>query len=410
MAKDKLFVRISNTDTAPMLSLNLLALSTSRVEADVGEMSITPRTFVSRTFNQSILDNSKSTPDLNDYWFVDKFKNKEGYTVIRFGIDRKGILVDRFNSTLLEEPVKIFSPSSNQSTTGSNNSTQYKPGVQHHKLEAHLVKQAIEYLVSNTNSSTVLVHIFERDGDSIKIDDSANPRTHTVLLYKNSQLSQSSSGVHTKHEILVIDPNNFTYSSHLRELSTHTEFLTLSRDVEIITLHSKKLQIYKPGSTGPSANQYRDCLDVGVKLAFLLSKTNPYIKVDGIQIDEDFLKKMHIIKIISNVPSIDESIIDKNGPIRIKQASDTEMVEKFYIAQKFINKVLKMFSGYLEIRELDKKKEEAVKLLKNEIDQNGEPHYEHVFKDLSRFDQDACSELKLLTEQHHEDVVKLLGN
>ena len=106
MAKDKLFVKISNTDTAPMLSLNLEALS-SKV-AEVEEMSITPRTFISRTFNAGILnqDPNKQT-DLDDYWFIDEYQYQQGAPVMRFGIDRGNMQLR--GDELLGERVKVFS-------------------------------------------------------------------------------------------------------------------------------------------------------------------------------------------------------------------------------------------------------------------------------------------------------------
>jgi hypothetical protein len=72
MAKAKLFVKTHSSGLEPMSKLGVTQLS-DRVETEVQEMSITPRTFVSRTFNESILDNGKTTLDLDDYWYIDEY-------------------------------------------------------------------------------------------------------------------------------------------------------------------------------------------------------------------------------------------------------------------------------------------------------------------------------------------------
>ncbi len=213
----------------------------------------------------------------------------------------------------------------------------------------------------------------------------------------------------SKQQMLVIDPNNFTYSSHLRELNSH-----LDQTIELVTLHSKKLQIYKPVDVGPS--KFRDCADICVKLGFLLNKHKPHLKtnMDGgtIIIDEDFLKNLDIIKMVSNVPSIDDGIlVGKSIPARIKQASDITVIEKFYKFQGFINKSMNALSAYIDpvkVAAKQKELESAVGNINYDID--GTPDYAGGLKNLGVFEAVIYIDCKTLVDENHQQTLDLLGN
>lgn len=179
------------------------------------------------------------------------------------------------------------------------------------KLEFVNTNMAIDYL--KTGTKVALVDIFDRDADyNVKIDmETSLYKTHTVVLYEKSG------------KYLVIDPSNATFS-----------YALAGAHEDIRLCFSNKLQIYKPeGEIGPKQNQYRDCIDVAVKLAFNLM-LNSKLGFDDIVVKElgnnvgyiDFqsIKDNPSIKEITNQKEIYKKLYDvvKDHPIRIKQSSD----------------------------------------------------------------------------------------
>lgn len=406
MAKDKLFVKISNTDTAPMLSLNLDALS-SKV-AEVEEMSITPRTFISRTFNAGILnqDPNKQT-DLDDYWFVDEYRNQKGLSVVRFGIDRNSIIAkydkDQDAYLLLEEKIKVTQKDDNVSSNTSKKSTQYLPNIAiHHTLEKFLLVKAIDYLRAGSKQ-TVLLHIFERTDGEINLDDSRSPKTHTVLLYNNSPESSKVG----KIQVVVIDPTNFTFSSHLRDLNADANF----KDVEIITFHGKDLKIYSAkGDVGPrDSSHYRDCADISAKIAFafqdysikygkLLIKTS---KVDSVSIN-DLSHSVPVLQVLSNNTKLDPDLLDPQNAVRIKQTSEIGTVVKFHALSSMLGSLIKNFAKLSNLDQEAKIQKDAA-LLENmqlalsqmQFDADNNPCYDAVFQSMNSLHIGCLGEIEM---------------
>ena len=135
-----------------------------------------------------------------------------------------------------------------------------------------------------------------------------------------------------QYKILVIDPSNFQFSSHLKHIEID------SNDVELVTLN-KPIRIYKAGqyTTGKEVTQYRDCIDIAVKLAFGLMKSNTGFKLvdkgGSNIIDHKSIKQHDVVKAISNQTDIDKVIprgIMTKFALREKQVSDVDKVSLFY--------------------------------------------------------------------------------
>jgi len=285
---------------------------------EVNHYSITPTTLSNRTFSTSP----------TDLLFYSYSNNK----VVRYGIDSRNIEVNRNTQTLDGVPVIFYDQESqeklSQSTTAIKKAAET---VQHHPLERHLVTESIKYLLAEVSHRTVLVDIFARENGAIKILASGYPETHTVLLYKNPPTIETG-----KHIVSVIDPSNFSFSSHLSNPNIQLE--GLEKLDKIMTIH-KSLQIYKPfGDIGPEHNQYRDCIDIATKLAFGFNKLEEQVNLDAIATHK-------IVKAISNLPKIDTAIITREIPARIKQTSDTDIVQKFHTIEELITKNLSIASA-----------------------------------------------------------------
>ena len=60
------------------------------------------------------------------------------------------------------------------------------------------------------------------------------------------------------------------------------------------------------------------------------------------KIDLNSITKYPFVQIISNMPNIDKSIIDKDDAVRIKQSSSIDEVKKFKACTEAINKIKKI--------------------------------------------------------------------
>ena len=320
--KPHLYIKIDDKD--------VFEYKDEAMEEEISGGSITPTTFKSR-----ILDSG-----LN--WYVDKYSYKNN-EVMRFGINYKNIIINDKDSLILDEKVELYNPKkqkskNSQSTVGIE---QIAKSISHHFLEKELLEKSINYLLeSNNDTNTVLVDIFARDNGGIKKDQENIdcPEIHTVVLYKNPiKLGQN------KHEVLVIDPSNFSFSSHLSNLNGQIFHKNL---FEIITLH-KMLQIYKANDSnniGSDFNQYRDCTDIAVKIAFGLNGKKDLV----INLNE--IREVDSIKFISNNDTINDSIPGDvqtkhfvEFPLRIQQKSNTKISEDVYKFSKTVkNNLLKI--------------------------------------------------------------------
>jgi len=188
--------------------------------------------------------------------------------------------------------------------------------IVHHDAEIKALNTAIKYLFESAERKTVLVDIFERNDDN-----SLKPTTHTVVLYKNDSAAQ---------EVVVIDPSNFTFSSHLS--TDNSDILSrLNLPVKITTFHKKDVQIYKPVGEPGFAPLYRNCVDIAVKIAFGLNESEA-VKFTSIK----SITGHPSIIAISNNHVIDTNIIVNSGSVRVKQASDLDVVKIYSELEKAV--------------------------------------------------------------------------
>ena len=167
--------------------------------------------------------------------------------------------------------------------------------------EEVIIKNATLFL---DKEKTILIDILAKTSDDLcVIFQGGIPETHTVVLYKNS------TGI-----IFIIDPSNSQFSRHLSKEGIET----LKEDIKIYQPYSST-----KGLIGPQEFQWRDCVDIAVKIAFCLNNDQEiYNSLDD-------LIKSEAIKCISNNDNFNESFISdkiKNHflqiPLRIQQKSD----------------------------------------------------------------------------------------
>lgn len=302
--------------------------------------SITPKTYKGNKF-------------IDDDYYVDEYQYKTSKTsqVLHFGINtyRKELKDElvKYNlglQIILQKALddKIETKSNISNISGS---TKYKPFCEKYiELTAYekvVMKKAIDYMFDD-NRKTCMVDIFPREfNDKNTGVGTINTKVldvHTVVLYR------------AEDRILVVDPNNPMFSSHLNKY----------KDFKIETLCDTNLQykIYsrpegKP--TGLAKDKWRDCIDIAVKISFALNNSGNTYK------DLSELMSSQVIKLITNNPIIDEISLNDQLPVRLKQVSNLEKVIKY-------NMKLNIYSESLREKEKDalKFKQEAEKKIQIE--------------------------------------------
>ena len=209
--------------------------------------------------------------------------------------------------------------------------------VKHHSAEIAAFRKAIDSLLDAHDTRIVICDILERDKGVIK-DILVS---HSVVLYKNPA---DSSG---KHQVVVIDPSNFQHSSHLASEDMIRESASASGLIHrllsgIKTFH-KGTQIYKPftDNVGSSHSQYRDCVDLAVKLAFGLAQSRGDLSFGTI----DDIKNNEIVTMFSN--QLDKTSLSV-APTRLKQSSDLGLVVRFHELQDSLFAKLNTLSAISE--------------------------------------------------------------
>lgn len=278
--------------------------------------SITPTTFEARSYDSS----------LNDATYVDQYKFNTT-SVYRFGINV-------FADTL--RPTKdVANHHGSRASSYSNKSgpklIKAVKSIKHEDVEIEVLQQGINHLFSSPEICSVLVDIIARSGEGLSVDRRGVFETHTVVLYKNPANAAG------QHSITVIDPSNFAYSAHLGNPDiigdatehsapkvAHTLFARSEDGLPmIVIIPNAKVKIYQPKkATGLMHEQYRDCVDVAVKLAlgFDVAEEASIVSVDELTANV-------VVQSIANT-AIDTHYPTRiKCPVRIKQASDPQIVK-----------------------------------------------------------------------------------
>jgi hypothetical protein len=215
--------------------------------------------------------------------------------------------------------------------------------------EQSVITQAIDYL-NDTDRKTVLVDLFARhtkDGEyktghehvgqqfasgHIKYTADGALETHTVVLYKQND------------RYLVIDPSNAEFSAIL--VGAHDD---------IRVCFSKKFQVYQAIENaeenyllGPKPDQWRDCIDISVKLAFSLNRNPQSIELESFNKSEiiktDSLKGNISIEEISNNIEMYKIFPGelREYPLRAKQSSNIVEGKLYNAMLKYLFNVYKV--------------------------------------------------------------------
>ena len=381
--------------------------SNYKQKEEKNEYSITPDTFYARAL---LTSGNEATGR-----FVERYTHS-GNEVLRFGISASAVTEEEVSKN-----PSMYTKTGKSQISGTNKSlSESDKLVNHHPLEIDSLKDAITHLLATGNTRTVLVDILERVADGnreIKLtskgekDGEYTVQTHSVLLYKNPAKSKTLEKNGT-HEIVVIDPSNIEFSSHLSSTKLQEKLRDMPSNFDKILTPSGKLQIYKPaqkGVVGPEISHYRDCIDIAVKLAFGLNKEeltfsiaqsqqveqSPSTSESKNNLAANYIKTLSVIKQISNDSTIDTTIIvadiKSKTSDRIKQASDTEISKKFYQLQvglDTLQKTAKVIFG----------EEEATKFLKN---------YSHIVNREVQYRPEIIKQLFSLHEGENKKICPL---
>ncbi|MCC2645971.1 MAG: hypothetical protein K0R02_36 [Rickettsiaceae bacterium] len=282
--------------------------------------------------------------------FIDEYMHdKDEISVTRFGINTIGMSTEQaqmIESQFIETNISNIVPSSSRSTSSSSSDSgkgKNQKQILLHPLEIELLKHTIGYLETH---KVALVDIFARhDNGKIRLQENDStmgeklvPETHTIVLYKNSS-----------NEYVIIDPSNTKHSQHLCSNSARI----FGNDKVKLVAPTKIFQIYVSGGketvgVGPNPDQYRDCIDIAVKLAFGLERE------EG-KIDPGKLADIKAVQEVTNQEAINKSLVDipKDTSFRMKQASDNQIRNNVDILIKAINDQKQLIRKYPDLAALE---------------------------------------------------------
>jgi len=274
----------------------------------VKKRSITPDTYKGVEFSEDTI------------FYMDEYQYKDSVTshVMHFGIN---IYIKGLAEEINEHNKKQKEISESKLTSNTNNHKAISQNTSLTKYEALIAEKALNYLKEN-KLKTVLIDVFERDKSGIV----SSLETHTAVLYNNG----------TNEKVFVIDPSNPQFSSHIANFHT-----------SIQVDYSDKLKIYQPpekanekGLIGSKASQWRDCVDIAVKIAFGLNKSPVLNDLKAIMSSE-------AVQTISNSYKMNDSIPDEiqdkgfvKIPFRIQQKSNFKITEDLYKFSKVVKQNL----------------------------------------------------------------------
>ena len=338
--------------------------------------------------------------------FIKKYQynNSETSQVLRLGINNlndkiKQVVVTHNNSehNLVKENNPALSNFS-KITSKKDNLLTYieyaKANIT--KIEEYIINYAKTIL--SDKHPTILLDLFARDDNSgcIKYNEDGSVETHTIVLYKQKNL------------YLVIDPSKATFSDIL-----------VGTGNDVVICLDKEFQIYKPSDNkniGHGQMQWRDCIDISVKLAFYINKYNPMIELQEVEIgktkekyfvtERSSLQKCSFVEDITNNSAINQSL-----PSEIKMYAFRSQQSSNITEQKISSIWLKVMHA------VHKNVIDKVSVLKLTLKDPFEIIIEKFFN--SNFDshQHSISELKNLisidmmisSAGNKDEIVQLIG-
>ncbi len=344
--------------------------------SDITKYSITPETFKERCF--------KSDQDVifeDEYSFNGKHHNS---FVRRYGIDRFKLPVSmdaNQNVIIGNELISIGNAQGSNSSFGSKYISDRSFEVKVYNNEMDALLNAIDYLLNTTcTQKTVLVDIFNRnicvEANSIKEQriktegtNQKYPETHTILLFRQPD-----------NKIFVIDPNNAQYSLHVtsKNNSINTKlqefknpnlplktaysnialYINQSGMPEIETINmvksTDKIQIYNSSKKkGASNGDARDCVDIAVKLAFLLEEHSGALPKDS-----NALSNINEIQYVSNSASINKytppDVLKET--LRIQHKSNIKVIQDLHFLYLKIKSILDKLQEFGQGAKLEQNK------------------------------------------------------
>jgi len=284
--------------------------------ASIKDLNVIPKKISSSLEEESVM--LQKEPD--NLFYVDEYQYKDSKTshVIRFGIDKYNEELKKelsiHNDKLKENLRKALEGKFETKSDISNISgvTKYKPFCEKYieltNCEKTVIENAISYMF-HTDKKTCMIDILPRElNDKTTGVGTINVKaldTHTVTLYN------------TGEKVLVIDPNNPMFSSHLNKY----------KGIETLCDTKPQYKVYsrpEESKTGYGPKLYRDCVDIAVKIAFVLNNSGNTYK------DLNELMSSQAIKLVTNSSIIDEMIFTNHDLIRQKQASNIEKIIDCY--------------------------------------------------------------------------------
>lgn len=313
MVKDQAELMSFNLSNVKSIGLDIEEHHAQSIESAIVEEQEQKHQEESSLIDTTIQQHSSIGGGPSEYmYYVDEYKYKNSLTskVLHFGINKKHPSVSEEL-----EPFKVKAPKS----------ISMKSSIKEEKLqelindtpltdyEKSMIKAGCQYLEIQSSGKCILIDILDRK----------NLSTHTVILAKQGDST------------ILVDPSNPGFSVLLKGFM---------KDLVVCTDTNKT--IYTPKhTTGPQKDQYRDCIDVAVKLAFAINNSDKELLLSEGRIDSSKIGLNHPIESITNCTKVSPLFpaeVEKNV-FRIKQSSSITESKKASLLLKIFERANRFF-------------------------------------------------------------------
>ena len=335
-----------------------------------------------------------------------QYKNSETSQVLRLGINTlndkiKQVVVTHNNAehNLVKENNPALSNFSKIISKKDNLSTYIE------YAEANITgieKNIINYAktILSVEHPSILLDLFARDDNNghIKYNEDGSIETHTIVLYKQES------------KYLVIDPSKATFSDIL-----------IGAGNDVVICLDKEFQIYKPldnKNIGYGQMQWRDCIDIAVKLAFYINKYNPMIELQEVEIgntkekyfvtERSSLQKCNFVEDITNNSAINQSLPSeiKMYAFRSQQSSDITEQKLSSIWLKVMHAVHKNVIDKVSALKLTLKDQDPFEIIIEKFFKSSFDSHKHSISELKNL---ISIDMMISSGSNKDEVVQLIG-
>lgn len=318
---DKCFRELAKESSSKAISILQAKRHENEIQLELVEKLLQKWTFFQNalSYDNFIFKDCYVAPDSS----INAEEKIEEKLVIRYAINvHSQLCIEEYNSIIKEiyqEPTEDIASSKKSSKKSTDKVIEYNKKLLH-PVEIFALQKSLKALQITNSSRVTLFDIFERNADGTISMQDDTAKIHTLVLYYKGN-----------KQFELLDPSNSEFSAHL-VASCNNRFILPDLSIKV---HEKKIKLYVPEKEkiGQNYDEFRDCIDIAVKVAFVLLKKQE-------QLNSKSIYDIPEVKQLSNQQEIDPAYPEfpkgVQYPLRVKQSSAYSDREK---CNQVLNKI-----------------------------------------------------------------------